>query len=122
MLGTSGDVTGGLLLGQEQAGGLDNVLGAYLGPGQIGGIALGGNGDGLAVDHDVVALGIDVAVELAVHGVILHHISQIVGGAQVVDAHDLDLGVIQGTTQNHAANTAKTIDANFNAHKLKLPS
>ena len=116
MLGTGGDMTGGLLLGQEQAGGFNNVLSPHLGPGQIGGIALGGNGDGLAIDHNVVALGIDIAVELAVHGVVLHHISQIVGGAQIVDAHDLDLGVIQGTTQNHAANTAKTIDANFNAH------
>ena len=116
MLGTGGDMTGGLLLGQEQAGRLDDILGAHLGPGQIGGITLGGNGDGLAVDHDVVALGIDVTVELAVHGVVLHHISQIVGGAQIIDAYDLDLGMIQGAAQNHAADTAKTIDANFNAH------
>ena len=31
-------------------------------------------------------------------------------------AHDLDLGMIQGAAQNHTADTAKTIDANFNAH------
>ena len=56
-LAPGGDVAGGLLLGQEQAGGLDNVLGADLGPGQVGGVTLSEHGDGLAVDNDVVALG-----------------------------------------------------------------
>ena len=41
---------------------------------------------------------------------------QILGRAQVVDAHDLDLGVVQAGPKDHAANAAKAIDANFNAH------
>ena len=116
VLGAGGNMTGRLLLGQEQTGGFDDVFGAYLGPRQVGGIALGGYGNGLAVDDDIVALGVNVTVESAVHGVVFHHIGQIVGGAKIIDAHDLDLRVSHGTAQNHAANTAKTIDANFNAH------
>ena len=109
-------MAGGLLLGQEQAGGLDDVFGTHLGPGQIGGIALGRHGNGLAVDDDIVALGIDVTVELAMHGIILHHIGQIISRTQVVDAHDLNLGVGHSAAQDHTADAAKTIDANFNAH------
>ena len=106
-----------LLLGQEQAGGLDNVLGADLGPGQVGGVTLSKHGDGLAVDNDVVALGGNFTLELAVHGVKLQHIGQVIGGAQVVNAHDLDVGVIHAAAHDHTADTAKTIDTDFNAHK-----
>ena len=50
------------------------------------------------------------------HRIILQHISQVVGGAQIVDAHDLDFGMIQACAEHHAADTAEAIDANFNAH------
>ena len=106
----------GLLLGQEQAGGLHHVLSLQLAPGDILGVALGEDGDGLAVDHDSVLSGGDLAVELAVHGVILQHIGQVVGGAQIVDAHDLDLGMVHAGAENHAANAAKTVNTYFDAH------
>ena len=38
----------GLLLGQEQAGGLHHVLSLQLAPGDVGGGALGKDGNGLA--------------------------------------------------------------------------
>ena len=117
MLGAGGDMTGGLLLGQEQTGGLDDVLSAHLGPGQVGGVALGEHGDGLAIDHDVAALGGDGALELAVHGIELQHIRQIIGGAEIIDAHDLDVGVIHAAAHDHTTDTAKPIDTDFNTHK-----
>src|SRR5699024_7675724 len=52
LLGAGLQVSLGLLLGQEQAGGLHHVLGLQLAPGDIGRIALGIDGNGLAVDHD----------------------------------------------------------------------
>jgi len=107
----------GLVLGQEQAGGLDDVLRADLLPGQVGGVTLGVHGDHMAVHNDGVIAGGHLGIDLAVHGVVLQHIGQVIGGAQVVDAHDLDLGVLQAATQNHAADAAKTIDTDFNAHK-----
>ena len=121
MLGTGGDVAGSLLLGQEQTGGFDDVLGAHLGPGQVGGVTLGKHGDGSAVDDDGVLGAADLAGELAVHGVIFQHIGQIVSGTQIVDAHDLDLGVVHAAAHDHTADTAETIDTDFDAHKSRLP-
>src|SRR5699024_5662931 len=54
LLGAGVQVALGLLLGQEQAGGLHHILSAQLAPGQVGGIALGGDGNLPAVDDDGV--------------------------------------------------------------------
>ena len=116
LLGAGVQVALSLLLGQEQAGGLHDVLSTQLGPGQISGVALSGDGDLLAVHHDGVLGVADLSLAAAMHGIILQHVSQVVGGAQIVDADDLDLGVIQAGAEHHAADTAKAIDANFNAH------
>ena len=56
------------------------------------------------------------------HGVVLQHIGQVIGGTQIVDADDLDLGVIDAGAEDHAADTAKTIDTDFDAHKKELLS
>ena len=122
MLGAGVDVRLRLLLRQEQARRLDDVLRAQLAPGQVGGIALGKHGDALAVDDDGVLGGGHVAAELTVHGVVLQHIGQIIRGAEVVDADDLDLRVIQRSAHDHAADTAETIDTDFDAHKKNFLS
>src|SRR5699024_325816 len=87
LLGAGVDVALSLLLGQEQAGGLNHVLSTDLAPGQVSRIALSKNGDLLAVDDDGVLSSGNSALELAVHGVVLQHISQVISGAQVVDAN-----------------------------------
>ena len=117
VLCTGGDMAGGLLLGQEQARGLDDILSAHFGPGQVGGVTLGEHGDGLAVDHDVIALGGDLTLELAVHGVELQHIGQIIGGTQIVDAHDLNVGMVQAAAHDHTTDTTETVDTDFDTHK-----
>ena len=111
-----------LLLGQEQTGGLDNVLSAQLAPGQISGVALSGDRDLLAVDNDGILSGLHSALEDTVHGVILEHVGQVVGRAKVVDADDLDFGVVQAGTEDHTANAAKTVDTNFDGHNRVPPS
>ena len=116
LLGAGVQMALALLLGQEQAGGLHNILSTQLSPRQVGGIALGRDRDLLAVDDDGALSVADLSVALAVHRIILQHISQVVGGAQIVDAHDLDFGMIQACAEHHAADTAEAIDANFNAH------
>ena len=116
MLCAGVNVTLRLLLGEEQTRGLDDVLSAQLLPGQVVGVTLGGDGNALAVDDDGALLGLHLAVKLAVHGVVLQHIGQIVGRTQIVDAHDLDLGVVNSAANYHAADTAESIDTNFNAH------
>ena len=122
MLGTGVNVALGLLLGKEQAGGLNDVLGAQLLPGQVVGIALGADGDALAVDDDVIALRLHLTVKLAVHGVVLQHIGQVIGRTQIVDTHDLDFRVVNGPADHHTADAAKAVDSNFNTHFESSPS
>ena len=56
------------------------------------------------------------AGEAAVDGVILEHIGHVLGSDQVVDAHHFHVLVVQAGAEHHAADAAKAIDANFNAH------
>ena len=48
------------------------------------------------------------------NGVIGQHVSEVVGLKQIVDANDLDVAeILHGGTENHASDTAKTIDTYF---------
>ena len=51
------------------------------------------------------------------HSVELQHIGQIIGGAKIVDAHDLNIGMVHAAAHDHTADTAETIDTDFDAHK-----
>jgi len=73
-LGTTLQVSTGLLLGGEDTGRLDDVLGASVLPGDGSGVTLGVELDGLAVDLQVAALDRDGAVEDAVGRIILEHV------------------------------------------------
>ena len=75
---------------------------------------------GLAVDYDGVFSVSELALELTVHGVILQHVSQVISGAQVVDANDLDFGMVQAGAEDHTADTTEAIDANFDRHNIFL--
>ena len=69
----------------------DHDVGADLAPLQLGRVLHGGQADALAVDDQRVAVDRDVALEAAVHAVVLQHVGQVVGLEQVVDADDLDV-------------------------------
>lgn len=74
LLGATLQVGRGLLGGGEDTGGLDDVVGAGLSPGDVGGVSLGVEGDLLAVDDQVLAGDLDGTLELAVDGVVLEHV------------------------------------------------
>lgn len=74
LLGTTLQVGLGLLGGGEDTGGLDDVVGTSLGPWDAGGVTLGVELDGLAVDDEVGAGDLDLTLELAVGGVVLEHV------------------------------------------------
>ena len=102
--------------GQEQAGGLHNVLSANLAPGQISGVALGEYRDLFAVDNDGILGCFHSALKRTMHGVELEHVGQVIGRAQIVDADDLNVRMIHSGTENHAADAAKTVNTNFDGH------
>jgi hypothetical protein len=74
LLGTTLQVEGSLFVGGEDTGGLDDVLGALLRPGNVGGVTLGVEGDLLAVDNEVLAGDLNVTLEDTVGGVVLEHV------------------------------------------------
>ena len=74
LLGTTLQVSLGLLGGGEDTGGLDNVVCASLGPWDLGGVPLLVEFDLLAIDDQSILLDLDCALELAVGGVILQHV------------------------------------------------
>ena len=102
---------------QEEAGAFQHDVHAHFAPLQVGGIFFSGQADFLAVDHQVVAVNGDVALEVAVHGVVLQHVGQVVGLQQVVDGDHFDTGEVLGDgAESHAADAAETVDTNFNCH------
>ena len=54
--------------------GLDDVLGTSGRPGDVGGVALVEDGDGLASNEELSIFGVDVILEAAVDGVVLEHV------------------------------------------------
>lgn len=74
LLGAALQVGRGLLGGGEDTGGLDDVLGALLGPRDGGGVTLGVEGNLLAVDDQVLAGDLDLTLEETVGGVVLEHV------------------------------------------------
>lgn len=75
LLGTTLQVSRGLLGGGEDTGGLDDVGGAGLRPGDGGGVTLSVEADLLAVDNQAGgAIDLDGALELTVSAVILEHV------------------------------------------------
>ena len=106
---------------QEQARGFDNILSADLPPGEVGGVALGKNGDFAAIDDDAIVVALYFGGKSAVHGVIFQHIGQILGRTEIVDADDLNLGMVKAGAKDHAADAPEAVDTDFNAHRNLLP-
>ena len=118
-LGAGVDVSLGLLLGQVNTGALEHVLNTELTPGDQGSVAVGLVGedlDDLAVDGNgaVLVVADDFTVETAVHGVVLHAVSDVGSGmAGGVDRDDFDIVGLDGGAESQGADAAEAVDANF---------
>src|SRR3989344_9253978 len=103
--------------GQEEAGGVDDDVGARFVPLEISRIFLGGQTNLLAIHHHAAAVDLDVAVEAAMHRVVLQNISQIVWFQQVVDGDDLDVfEIFRDRAEHHTTDTAETVNTDFDSH------
>ena len=89
LLGARLDVSGSLFGGAEYAGGFHNVFRANGTPRNLGGVLLSKYADRLAVYDELAVFGFEVALELAVHGVVLRHVNHVVQiNEGIVDAND----------------------------------
>mmetsp|Transcript_27200 Transcript_27200/g.50953 ORF Transcript_27200/g.50953 Transcript_27200/m.50953 type:complete len:388 (+) Transcript_27200:52-1215(+) len=123
-LGTSLNVSLGLLVFHEEAGGLNHVLHVKLLPRQsLGTLTASHDALDLVAIHDQLVLlaNLHVVLELAVHSVVLHLVRKILRiGGHVNNAHDVKLAskqtLIANGLENHSANAAESIDANLGRH------
>ena len=63
----------------------------------------------------------DLAQERALSGVVLEQVSQHLGAGQVIDGNNFVALSLKHLTESQTADTAKTIDSNFNSHSKILP-
>ena len=90
LLGATVDVGLGGVSGEENTGGLAEVLGAGLAPADVLGVTLAGADDAVAVDDKIVTVNDGGAVEAAVDGVVLELVGHVVGGGGAgVDVDEL---------------------------------
>src|SRR6185369_16126155 len=81
----------------------------------------GRQADLLAIDDQGVAVDAHVALETAMHTVVLQHVGEVLGLEQIVDADHLDvLEILNGGAKHHASDAAEAVDADLDAHVLLL--
>ena len=99
---------------------LQHVLNAEFAPGDEGCVAIslvGKDFDDLAVNSNgaVLVVSDDFAIETAVDRVVLHAVSDVGSGlAGSIDRDDFDIVRLDGSAKCEGADTAETIDTNFN--------
>jgi len=113
LLGTTLQVSRGLLGGGENTGGLNNVVGTGLTPRNGSGITLAKDGDLLAINDDVRVIVGDLTLVLAVGRVVLEHVSSVLNVNEgIVDSDNSNLGVLEGVSENNTADSAETVNTN----------
>ena len=128
LLSASSDVSHALLFAGVEAGALQNNVNANLAPRAILSVLNGVDLDFLAIDDDrilgsfdgVLVL-TDLAQERTLSGVVLEQVSQHLGAGQVIDGNNFVALSLKHLTESQTADTAKTIDSNFNSHSKILP-
>ncbi len=115
------DVLAGRFGGAEQARALEHHVHPEVAPRQLGRITLREHLDPVAVDDDVAAVDVDLAVELAVCRVVARQVRVGLGVAQVVEGDDVELAraaILVDGTHYVAPDAAVAVDADLNCHVL----
>ena len=124
------DVSLALSLRGVEAGALENNVNTDLAPRKVLSVLLSVDLQGLAVNCDGVSLVVsgnrvesfaDLAAVTALCGVILEQVSQHGGLRQIVDRNDLITLSAEHLSERQTADTAETIDCNFNCHDCIPP-
>src|SRR5205814_3573787 len=105
----------------EQTRRLDDDVDAEFLPWQLRGVFLAQELDGVAVDADGVAFGLDRGAERAERSVVLEQMRERLGVADVVDRDDLEVRLqFPGGPVDVAADASKAVDANLECHRGEL--
>ena len=117
LLGATLQVSASRITVYEEAGGFNHDVSTQLAPIQVGGVALGHGGEGLAVNGDRGVVIRNFFAQTTGYRVVLQQVSQGVVVGQIIHADDFDIGaLLQSSAEEVAANAAKTIDTYANGH------
>lgn len=117
LLGTTLDMELTLLLGEENTGGLANVVGTDGTPTDLGGVSLVEDLDELAINLDATIDLLDGAGESTVDGIVLEEVGEVIDiheGIVNGGDHSLVLVAKEGRSEDESTNTAETVDAHSN--------
>ena len=117
LLGASIDDGLGRLLGEEDTGGLADVVSVEGTPADLLGVAAAGSLDLLAVEDKEVSIDLDGTLGDSVDGVVLVLVGHVIGGGGTgVDSIALNGVVIHHDTGDKTADTAESVDSHAGGH------
>ena len=116
--GAGGQVLGGVFTIPEKPGALGGDIDTERFPIQFFRVAHGCVGDGAPVHLNRVFPGNDVVIQFAVDRVVCQKMGH--GGCvgEVIDGHDLDVFMLQGRPEHQPADSAKSVNTDFDCHML----
>ena len=116
------DVIHRLFHGGELTTGFNDVFCTQFAPGDFLGFVAVVDQSLLTVDDDAVVGDLNVALEAAVNGVVLQQVFDIVGSQTgTVHCNELYIITVDCQTENQTADTAKSIDTDFDCHSRNPP-
>ena len=109
-----------LFLSQEETSRLNYVFSTYSVPLQVSWVAFCSNTDVVTVNDQLALFNVsfDSTLELAVHSVILEHVSQVVNWAKVIDTNNLNVATSLSSAEYETADTTETVNTYFNHNFL----
>ena len=108
-----------LVLAREQPGALEYDVDSELAPRQLRRVPLGEHRDPVAVDHEFIAVDLDLPGEPTVRGVVPGEVGIGLGIAEIVDRDDPDLvgtsALVEGA-EDVPSDASETVDAYLDRH------
>jgi hypothetical protein len=111
LLGSSIDDGLGLLLGEEDTGGLANVVGSEGTPADLRGVTAAGSLDLLSVKDEEVSVDLNSLLGVSVDGIVLVLVGHVLGGGRTgVDSLEVAGIVLHHDTGHKTSNTSESVD------------
>lgn len=110
-----------------QGGSVAELAGAFeddvdAGPVGLGGVVVCSEGEGFAIDDDMGTIVRNGVAPAAVDGVKLEQVSGGFGRClSIIDADEFEIGMVKGSAEDKAADSAKSIDGNSSGHGADIP-
>ena len=119
----SGQVLAGSRMVNENSGGFHHKVHIVVTPGQLLRVATSKTGNQFAVHHQAAFGRFHRALEPAVGGVIFQQVREALGGEQVVNCANFNVGIGDRTAKHQSANASETVNGNLNrGHDQNSPA